>query len=231
MSHSSVFHTGPSHLATLGSSASGSLPIKRRSLRAQCSRALADDTSLRLQFVKGLQLTPRERWENPAERSVLPAISSTWPPVLAAQHRHRSSIVVVSDAECVASGSNFDVERIRPRGRTRSLSSKFVRCITRAANQQRRRATARWPRVVFHQDRRLYPRRAIRWTEKNMGGFIPYCVWHFWWNDYLVMPWPWVTSHSTAFQATPATNLRMRRVTPRGPMSGGEHRRTEGSSV
>lgn len=39
--------------------------------------------------------------------------------------------------------------------------------------------------VVFHQAPELLPRRMIRWADKHLGGFVPYCVWGIWWSEYL----------------------------------------------
>jgi hypothetical protein len=39
--------------------------------------------------------------------------------------------------------------------------------------------------VVFHQDPALLPRRMVRYAEKHSGGFVPYCFYGVWWNNYL----------------------------------------------
>jgi hypothetical protein len=39
--------------------------------------------------------------------------------------------------------------------------------------------------VVFHQDPDLLPRKLIRYANRAGGGFVPFCVYGVWWNDYL----------------------------------------------
>jgi hypothetical protein len=39
--------------------------------------------------------------------------------------------------------------------------------------------------VVFHQDPALFPRKMIRIAGRELGGFVPYCLYGLWWNDYL----------------------------------------------
>jgi hypothetical protein len=39
--------------------------------------------------------------------------------------------------------------------------------------------------VVFYQDRALLPRRMVRYADRELGGFVPYCFYGVWWNEYL----------------------------------------------